>query len=591
MHLSGLAKAVDIRARAVAAWRPPEQVPLSAWIERYIVLPGDVSAMPGRVRLTGYQKAVADALTDPDLERVVLQKSARLGFSTLLTSFVLYVAKEDPAPVILMLPREADCRDVVVSDLLPVAEASGLDGLLSEDEHTTMLSRRFPGGSLKVIPARSPRALRRHTAKILLVDECDGMEVTPEGSPLLLAEKRTLSFPDRKIIIGSTPVDQDTSHVARAFEASDQRVFEIECPHCRDWFELQWEHIHWPPGEPEKAVAHCQGCGCEIPERLKNGLVERGRFRALRPEVKGCAGFRVSALVSPLANAAWGKLAAEYEAVKNDPAMLRTFWNTVLGRPWQSEGEAADEAALQARAEAFSLDALPEAVLYLTCGVDVQRDRLEASILGHGRDGTAYVLAHHVLWGMTDRSEVWGELDTILKTRWPHPLGGTLGLDAVGIDAGDGATMDLVCRFAAARVGRRVLAVKGVAGFSRQLLVKSKAKVPGGTLWLAGVDALKTQVFDRLQRGTSIRFSNTLEAVFYEQLASERRVVRMVGGQPKARFERIPGRRAEALDTVVYALAARSVLAMNWTSRSEELKGAPAPKPAPRVIRSRWMGG
>lgn len=149
--------------------------------------------------------------------------------------------------------------------------------------------------------------------------------------------------------------------------------------------------------------------------------------------------------------------------------------------------------------------------------------------------------------------------------------------------------MDTVCRFAAARAGRRVLALKGVAGFSRPPLVKSKAKVPGGVLWLAGVDALKTQVFERLQRGASIRFSNELEPIFYEQLCSERRVVRMVGGQPKARFERIPGRRAEALDCVIYAMAARHVLAMNWTGRAEELKGAPAAKPAPRIIRSSWM--
>jgi phage terminase large subunit GpA-like protein len=32
------------------------------------------------------------------------------------------------------------------------------------------------------------------------------MEVTAEGSPILLAERRTLTFRDRKIVIGSTPL-------------------------------------------------------------------------------------------------------------------------------------------------------------------------------------------------------------------------------------------------------------------------------------------------------------------------------------------------------------------------------------------------
>lgn len=58
--------------------------------------------------------------------------------------------------------------------------------------------------------------MRRHTARVLLVDEADGMEVTSEGSPLALAERRTLTFPDRKVVIGSTPLFEDTSHVLRS---------------------------------------------------------------------------------------------------------------------------------------------------------------------------------------------------------------------------------------------------------------------------------------------------------------------------------------------------------------------------------------
>ena len=83
-----------------------------------------------------------------------------------------------------------------------------------------MLSRRFAGGSLKVVAAKAPRNLRRHTARVLLVDEADAMVPGPEGSPLILAERRTLSFADRKIVIGSTPLDAETSNVLRAYAAS-----------------------------------------------------------------------------------------------------------------------------------------------------------------------------------------------------------------------------------------------------------------------------------------------------------------------------------------------------------------------------------
>ena len=48
------------------------------------------------------------------------------------------------------------------------------------------------------------------------MDEVDAIAMTAEGSPILLAEKRTLSFADRKIVIGSTPTFEETSHVLRA---------------------------------------------------------------------------------------------------------------------------------------------------------------------------------------------------------------------------------------------------------------------------------------------------------------------------------------------------------------------------------------
>ena len=65
-------------------------------------------------------------------------------------------------------------------------------------ERDTLTSRRFASGSLKVVAARAPRNLRRHTARILLVDEADAMEIGPEGYPIRLAERRTLSSPIEK---------------------------------------------------------------------------------------------------------------------------------------------------------------------------------------------------------------------------------------------------------------------------------------------------------------------------------------------------------------------------------------------------------
>jgi phage terminase large subunit GpA-like protein len=78
----------DVRRTALAALRPPERLRLSAWIEREVVLPDGVSAAPGKVRLWPYQVAIADAISDPLVERITMVKAVRLGFSTLLTSAI-----------------------------------------------------------------------------------------------------------------------------------------------------------------------------------------------------------------------------------------------------------------------------------------------------------------------------------------------------------------------------------------------------------------------------------------------------------------------------------------------------------------------
>jgi phage terminase large subunit GpA-like protein len=167
-----------VRARALRSLIPPPRLRLSEWIERNIHLPADLSALPGPVRLWPYQRAIADAISDPEVERVTLVKAARLGFTTLLTGTIgAYVANE-PCPVLALLPVESDCRDFVVSDIEPIFAASpALRGLLGDDqeegERESLLHRRFPGGSLKAVAARAPRNLRRHTARVLLVDEAD----------------------------------------------------------------------------------------------------------------------------------------------------------------------------------------------------------------------------------------------------------------------------------------------------------------------------------------------------------------------------------------------------------------------------------
>ncbi len=581
-----------IRTRAMAALVPPPKISLPEWIESNVRLPEDVSATPGPMRLWPHQRGLVEAMGDPEIERVTVLKAARVGYTSALGGVIGSYVANDPTPIIALLPTEADCRDFVVSTLDPTFEASpALRGALSDETdesgRSTLLHRRFPGGSLRVVAAKAPRNLRAKTARVLLMDETDGMAMTPEGSPITLAEKRTLSFPNRKIIQGSTPTDELTSNVWRAWQESDQRVYKVPCPECGAFFEPTWACIKWPDGEPEKAACECPHCESLIDERHKPTMVEEGLWEPQRPHVKGHAGFRLSALVSTLANASWGKLAAEFLAAKKSPDTLKVFVNTTLGEPWRETADEIDENELQARAEPFGMETLPAEVLVLTAGTDVQRDRLETTVLGWTAEGETLVMAHEVHWGSPDTNEVWEELDDFLKRPWNHPHGGQLKIDAVAVDAGDGETMDAVLGFTKHRLGRRVIAIKGAAG-DRPAITRSKSK--SGLLWIVGVDGIKARLFARLAKPGLFRFSDTLGAEWFSQLASERRVVRYQFGRPVPVFERISGRRAEALDSVVYATAVREIVRTDLTRRENELREIISSPELPAVIRSAWMG-
>ncbi len=586
----------EVRQAALGALRPPPRLALSEWIERHLVLPEGTSAQPGRVRLWPYQRGIADAIGDPAIERVSLVKSVRVGFTTLLTGAIGSFVANEPCAVLCLLPTEGDARDYIVSDVEPIFQASpALRGALSDDvaegERNTLLHRRFAGGSLKIVAARAPRNLRRHTARVLIVDEADGCEIGREGDPLKLAERRTLSFANRKIIIGSTPLFEDTSAVLRAYAQSDARVFECPCPHCGAFTELQWSMIEWPPDHPSQAAFRCPACGALAPEARKTAMVQKGRWRPTAPGVEGHAGFRLSALVSLHANASWGRLAAEFLQAKDDPAQLQVFTNTILGQGWRGEGEEVEENALASRAEDFGLDRIPPEVLIVTIGCDLQDDRLECAICAWTKEGACLVLDHRVIWGAYDSDETWQELDQLLRSRWAHPLGGRLKVDAACIDAGDGQHYPKVLAFCGPRAARRVMAIKGASGFSRPPIVASKSKAAGGArLWICGVDSLKATIFGRLQRGSAIRFSADLEGVFFEQLSSERMVVRYKRGQPTRQFVRVPGRRAEALDAFTYAHAAHAALGrVNTDQRLAELSQPVPPARPPSVYKSEWM--
>lgn len=575
------------------ALRPPKLLSYSEWAIENFRLSAVASADTGRFRPWKFQRGILDAIGDPLIERVSVIKPTRTGYTKSLIAAIGAVAANDPSPIILLMPTDDDARGVMVDEVDPAfAESPALRGLMRQgrfDGRNTLTHRSFlGGGSLKAIAAAAPRNLRRHSAKYLFCDEVDGMKITAEGDPLKIAEKRTDSYPDRKIVMGSTPVDDATSIIIKRYEESDKRVFEIPCPHCDVPFELMWQHLHWEEGKPETVVASCPGCGADIEEKYKPAMVEAGEWRITAPHVRAHAGFRLNALISMFHNVSWPRLVEEYEkAVKNGPADMQVFTNTVLGQVWSSAIEYVSDAMLIARCEDFGIkwdmensewiEKIPEEVAYITAGVDVQHNRLEIVFVGWS-EKHRWILGHHVVYGSPKLESTQEEFLSVLATKWKHPLGGEIGVDAAAVDSGEGMMTQTVYDICEGTQSRKIVAIKGDDGPRRVLEVSKKnRRNRTAPLYIIGVDEVKTDILTTLplekEDARSFRYSNLLTGDFFTQLNAERRVLVYKAGRPVIAFERIGKRQAEALDAVVYAIAIKLLIRTDYANRYQELKG------------------
>jgi phage terminase large subunit GpA-like protein len=576
-----------LRAETFEALRPPPKLRLSDWCEGHVRLPSSLSATPGPMRLWPQQREILDVIGDDTTERVSILKSARVGATQAMVGALGHFAHNDPAPVIYLMPSEEDSRTFMVSNVEPVfAESPALrEALAQEKSRDTLLHRRYPGGSLMVLSARAPRNLRARTARVVFADEIDGYEIDlrGEGDPIELAIKRTLTFSNRKIVLASTPLHEDSSRIVRAYEQSDMRVYEVPCLHCDSFKEILWKDITWPEGKTQDAAWACPECGALVEERQKPQMILKGRWRATAPHVEGHAGFKLTALTSLLPNTAWPKLAAEFLQAKRSPVTLQPFVNTVLGEPWRADGEDLDPAAFARLQRPMSAANLPEDVVALTAGVDCQGDRLEASLVGWTVDGELRVLEHAIIWGAPIDPQTWVDLDAHLSRQFLHPLGGILRLDAAIVDSGNWA--DRVYEFCRPRTPRRIIAGNGLSGFNRPNLAWGASRKT--RLAQIGVDAIKLQLHERIKDGRTVLFSDALGPDYFDQLNAERLVTKYSHGHPTKLWELISGRRNEGLDCLVYATAARQLLPVALSVREPVSRGKV--KPQQTFVRSSWL--
>ena len=203
----------DLFARCLAVLKPPPELTLSEWADRYRMLSAENSAEPGRWHTdkAPYQREIMDAIGNPHIRKVVIMSAAQIGKTAMLMNMLGFYMHHFPAPVLVIQPTldmaQTFSKDMLAPMLRDTPVLRNLVDTKSRYSGNTILKKNFPGGHVSIIGANSAAGLRMRPIKVLLADEVDAYPASAgtEGDPLLLGQKRQTTFWDKKTVIVSTP--------------------------------------------------------------------------------------------------------------------------------------------------------------------------------------------------------------------------------------------------------------------------------------------------------------------------------------------------------------------------------------------------
>ncbi len=578
---------------------PPPDLTLSEWADNYRYLSPESSSEPGKWKTSNapYQKGMMDVLSDRRIHTIVDITSSQVGKTEKHLNTLGYFIDYDPAPVLVVQPTikmaEAFSKDRLApmirdSPSLTKKVFSGKNG------DSTIYHKKFVGGHVTLAGANSPASLASRPIRVLLCDEIDRWPASAgtEGDPLNLAKKRTTTFHNRKIILSSTPGNkyipgEGGSRIEFAWLQSDQRRYFLPCPECDHKQHLVWEQVKWEKDEkendlPESAYYECKSCKAKVYEHHKMAMLKAGDWIATSTS-KGIAGFHLNELYSPWKTIV--EVVEEYLEAKDDLELMKVWTNTSLGLPFENKaGDQPDWKKLYNRREERAEGLIPPEVVLLTCGVDVQKDRLEVSIIGWNRK-KSWLIEHKRILGETSSDEVWEDLSELLDQEYDHPSGEKLPIRVLGIDSGYQTTR--VYEWVRKKSKRRVFALKGrdqlempvAAPTNIDVNLRGKKSRIGMRLWKVGVSVLKSEFYARLnlEKPTDTQLMvkgypkswisfPQIDEKYFKQITAETCVMeKLSSGHAKYVWKKTYTEN-HALDCFVYSMAVYYVLGANkWT--------------------------
>ena len=432
----------------------------SQWADAHRMLSGLTSAEPGRwsTSRTPYLREPLNSFTTPGVSEIIIQSSTQVGKTEFILNCLGYIVDYDPAPTMIVLPRDDDARGWATKRVKPMLELSPRlsQHLTGKDDDLAGKLYQLDQMFIKFAGANSPADLASDPCRYVFFDEVNKYPRFSgrEADPVKLGMERTRTFWNRKIIKVSTPTTT-TGYITRDYERSDKRRFYVPCPLCGAYQPLVFRRqegagcgqLCWPNDMTAERIRRtrtvwyeCGYCHKQIEEFQKGRIVERGVWCPEgcevnvigevvgSPQVDSVRGYHLSALCSPWVS--WTEIVAEFLETKAYPSLLMNFVNSVLGEPWKEKTAETTSVHLLQRVGAHAFGEVPAGVRVLTAGVDVQKDHFYFVIRGWGVGEESWLIRYG---RVEDPAEL---LHVLLYTQYPTHGGGAMMVRLGCIDSG-----------------------------------------------------------------------------------------------------------------------------------------------------------
>jgi phage terminase large subunit GpA-like protein len=482
----------------------------------------------------------------------------------------------------------------------------------SRDSKNTIKLKEFIGGKLYIETAGAAANLKEVSARRVAFDEIDEAEdnLMSQGDPVELLEGRQTMFErKRKSYYFSSPTIEGQSKIEALFKSGTQRYPLADCVHCGHAQTLEFDRLFM--AADGHAVYPCQECGGLMRESDKPRMFARGAW------TEGIGGdgetesFNASAMFLPYGRLGWTGLMKKYAEAKKplecgDDSEMIVFYNTRLARCWSRQKEQTKYDELMARAEDYRLGTVPVGGLKLSASIDTQSDRLELKVVAWGEGLECWIVDYQIILQSPAEEATWDRADALLSTKYRHESGNEMSIAAAFVDSGGHATQE-VYNFTYSRRRRHIYAIKGASKPNRPILPakpslvdmtrKGETVKKGAQLWHVGTDTAKDYLAARWKKTSghgAVHFSTDLPEDYYKQLTAEYRTTGYKRGMKTSWWEKKQQDRNEALDLMVYNLAAAHYLGLHkykpghWKALREKLIPVQVeevkPEPVPEVF-------